>query len=97
MLGTLTALGMVQARRGKASESVHLFRRVVALQPGFCGGPLNLGIALADSYDLEGALNSFSEAVRLAPNAAAARYNKGRVLFDLHRYEEARTELNRAC
>jgi len=88
---------MVQARRGRASESVELFRKVAALQPASVEAHLNLGIALADSYDLEGALRSFSEAVRLAPNAAAARYNKGRALFDLHRYEEARTELNRAA
>jgi tetratricopeptide (TPR) repeat protein len=39
----------------------------------------------------------FTEAVRLDNNSAAAHYNKGAVLFDLKRYEEARTELEVAC
>jgi len=57
---------------------------------------VNLGIALADSYDLPGALAEFSEAVSLAPKEPVARYNRGRALFDLKRYEEARTELEEA-
>ena len=42
-------------------------------------------------------MKSFSEAVRLAPASPATLYNQGRVLFDLHRYEEAHTALSRAC
>ena len=57
---------------------------------------MNLGIAQADQYDLEGALASFTTAVELAPESVATRYNKGRVLYDLGRHEDARTELQMA-
>src|SRR5262249_56413874 len=93
----LTGLGMVHARLGQSRESAQAFRKVIALQPASPEAHLNLGIALADSFDLNGALAEFSEAARLAPNSASARYNKGRALFDLHRYDEARSELETAC
>jgi tetratricopeptide (TPR) repeat protein len=57
---------------------------------------LNVGIALADQYQLEGALEEFAKAVQLAPSSAAAHYNKGRVLFDLRRDDEAKPELDEA-
>jgi tetratricopeptide (TPR) repeat protein len=58
---------------------------------------VNLGIALADQYDLGGALEQFSEAVRLAPRSPTAHYNKGRVLYDTGKHQEAREELETAC
>ncbi len=53
-------------------------------------------MALADQFNLEGALEEFSEAIRLDPNAAAAHYNKGRVLLDLRRDSDAKPELEAA-
>ena len=50
---------------------------------------LNLGIALADRENLEAALVEFTEAVRLAPGSASAHYNRGRVLKDLGRLQDA--------
>jgi tetratricopeptide (TPR) repeat protein len=70
---------------------------VVALQPNPPEAHLNLGIALADGFDLESALAEFSQVVNLAPTSSAARYNKGRALFDLRRYEDARAELEAAA
>jgi len=58
---------------------------------------VNLGIALADSTDLSGALSEFSEAVRLAPSNGTAHYNRGRVLGEMNRDTEAKTELERAA
>jgi cytochrome c-type biogenesis protein CcmH/NrfG len=55
-----------------------------------------LGIALADSNDLENAVSEFSQAVRLDPNSAPALYNRGRVLYALHRTDAARDSLDRA-
>src|SRR5436309_13779147 len=52
-----------------------------------------MGIALIDTNDLDGALDQFSEAVRLAPSSPPAEYNRGRVLYALHRPEEARQSL----
>src|SRR6185369_10057308 len=69
----------------------------VALDPGQADAHLNLGIALGDSNDLEGALAEFSEAARLAPNSAAAHFNRGRVLYALHRPEDAKQSLEEAA
>ena len=51
---------------------------------------------MADQFNLEGALEEFSETIRLDPNAAAAHYNKGRVLLDLRRDSDAKPELETA-
>ncbi len=74
-----------------------MFRKALALQPNSAEAHLNLGIALADQFNVREALSEFSEATRLAPDSALAHYNKGRALFDLGKSEEARTELDWAC
>jgi tetratricopeptide (TPR) repeat protein len=58
---------------------------------------VNLGIALADQYDLAGGLAQFSEAIRLDPRSAKAHYNLGRFYFYIGKYDEARKELETAC
>jgi tetratricopeptide (TPR) repeat protein len=95
--GALTAFGMVEGKLKHYQESVQAFRQVVAGKPDSADSHLNLGIALADAYDLPGALKEFSEAMRLAPNNAAAYYNKGRALYDLDRRKEALPFLETAC
>ncbi len=95
-LRILSAAGKVKARLGKSEEGNRLLRKVVTLSPKSAGAHLDLAIALADSYDLPGALAETAEAVRLAPQAAAAHFNHGRVLFDLGRSAEARPELETA-
>jgi tetratricopeptide (TPR) repeat protein len=44
-----------------------------------------------------GALEQFSQAIRVAPNYAPAYFNKGRVLLDLDRQQEAIPFLDTAC
>ncbi|HMH08788.1 MAG TPA: tetratricopeptide repeat protein, partial [Terriglobales bacterium] len=83
-------------RMNRRSEAMEYFRKVIDLDPKSPEAHLNLGIALADQFNLEGALAEFSEAVRLDPNGAAAHYNKGRVLLDLRRNDEAKPELEAA-
>jgi tetratricopeptide (TPR) repeat protein len=46
---------------------------------------------------MDKALAEFTEAEKLAPDAAGPRYNRGRLLVDLNRYEEAVPELKLAC
>nr|MDQ2900542.1 tetratricopeptide repeat protein [Acidobacteriota bacterium] len=92
---SLTGLGMVQTKLGKP-EAVETFRRVVALDPKSAEARLNLGIALADGENLEGALSEFTEAIHLAPGDASAHYNRGRVLKDLGRLQEAAPEFEGA-
>jgi tetratricopeptide (TPR) repeat protein len=80
----------------RGSEALTSFRKVIELDPKSPGAHLNLGIALADQFDLNGALAEFSEAVRLDPENAVAHYNKGRVLLDLQHNSEAKPELETA-
>jgi Tfp pilus assembly protein PilF len=56
-----------------------------------------VGIALADQHDAAAALEEFQRAVTLEPDSAVAHYNMGGYLYDLHRYEEAKPELETAC
>jgi tetratricopeptide (TPR) repeat protein len=87
---------MVLARMNRSEEAVGYFRKVIELEPKSSGAHLNLGIALADQFNLVDALAEFSEAVRLDSNSAQAHYNKGRVLLDLRRDAEAKPELETA-
>jgi len=92
------ALGMIAAKLGRGEEAIEILQRVAQVHPDSAFAHLNLGAALSmDGFDLPGALNQFSEAIRLDSKSAAAYYSKGRVLFELNRFEEARTELDRAC
>jgi tetratricopeptide (TPR) repeat protein len=71
-------------------------RRAVALQPQSAAAHLELGLVLAESYDLAGALKESDEAVRLAPRSALAHLNRGRILLDLGRNAEAQPEFETA-
>ncbi len=92
----LTALAMVLMRMKRSEEGVSYFQQVIKLDPKSSAAHLNLGIAYADEFNLEGALVEFSEAVNLDPNSVPAHYNKGRVLLDLRRYPDAKPELETA-
>jgi tetratricopeptide (TPR) repeat protein len=87
---------MVLTRLNRQSEAIGYFRRVSTLDSKSPGAHLNLGVALANQFNLNGALQEFSEAVSLEPNSSAAHYNRGGVLFDLQRNEEAESELETA-
>jgi tetratricopeptide (TPR) repeat protein len=68
----------------------------VAIEPQSAAAHLDLGMVLAESYDLAGALTENDEAVRLAPNSALTHLHRGRVLFDLGRPAEAQPDLESA-
>src|ERR1700682_5987681 len=93
-----SGLAMVVLKLGRGEEAIEILRKVAQLQPNSASAHLNLGIGLAgDGFDLPGALEQFSEAIRLDTESAAAHYNKGRALNDLNRLDEARAELATAC
>jgi len=87
---------MVLVKLNRSKEAMPLFRKVVELDPNSPGAHMNLGIALADQFDLNGALAEFTQAAQLDPNNAQAHYNRGRVLLDLQRNAEAKPELETA-
>jgi tetratricopeptide (TPR) repeat protein len=89
---------MIAAKLGRGDEAIEILQKVLRARPDSAIAHVNLGMALStDGFDLQGALVQFSEAIRLDPNSAAAHFNKGRVLFDLNRFEESRAELDTAC
>jgi tetratricopeptide (TPR) repeat protein len=94
---TLSTVGKTKVQMGKSSEGIALLQKVVELAPDLAAAHLDLAIALADSYDLPGALVETSEAVRLAPQSGVVHFNRGRVLFDMGRSTEARAEFETAC
>ena len=67
---------------GHHQQSIQAFRQVALMKPESSEAHVNLGIALADHYDLQGALREFSEAARLDPKSAIANFNEGRVLYN---------------
>ena len=97
-LSALSALGMLKVKLGRGEEAVEILQKIAKQQPDSAAAHSNLGMALAgDGFDLPGALEQFSEAIRLEPQSAPLHYNKGRVLNALNRTEEARTDLDAAC
>jgi tetratricopeptide (TPR) repeat protein len=97
-LNALSALGMLKVKLSRGEEAVEILRKVAKQQPDSAGARSNLGMALVrDGFDLTGALEQFSEAIRLQPQSAPLHLNKGRVLKDLNRTDEARIDLEAAC
>ncbi len=67
-------------------EAVDLHQRVVSAQPSAMTWT-NLGVALHDGGQLVDALAAFSQAVRLDPDNASARFDRAQVLLRLGRYD----------
>jgi protein O-GlcNAc transferase len=91
----LTALGQVQEPRGRVSESIGTFRKVVGLDSHSADAHVNLGIALGNHNDLVAALEESVTAIRTAPGLADAHFLRGRLLSDLGKPGEARGEFRR--
>jgi superkiller protein 3 len=89
---------MIAAKLGRGDEAIEILQKVLQARPDSAIAHLNLGMALStDGFDLPGALAQFSEAIRLDSKASSAYFNRGRVLYELNRVEEARAELENAC
>lgn len=74
---------------GQLSEAEALARRAVAANPAYDSAYTTLGTILAARQDLRGAEQAFLEAMRLAPQRAAAAANLGAIYARAGRYEEA--------
>jgi len=97
-LSAYNAMGMLAAKLGRGEEAIEILQKVAQIQPNSAVAHLNLGTALSsDGFDLPGALEQFTEAIRLDSKSATAYFNKGRVLYELNRFEVSRAELDSAC
>jgi Tfp pilus assembly protein PilF len=82
--------------RHRYAEAVALLRRAAALRPDDALIQNNLGSALGESGDLEGALDAFRRTSEAAPDLAASWFNLGKACDALLRSHESDTAYTRA-
>jgi len=91
------ALAATAIKLGHGEDAITVLQRVARLRPNSAVAHANLGIALAaEGFDLPGASEQLTEAIRLDPGLAVAHYHLGRVLLETSRRDEARKELRSA-
>jgi Flp pilus assembly protein TadD len=84
---------IVAHQRARYGESAALLRRVVAERPYDALPWNNLGSALAELRDIDGAIVAFRRCTELAPQRAAPWFNLGRALDMQGRVDEAHAAL----
>jgi tetratricopeptide (TPR) repeat protein len=82
----------VKGRLGEYATAVALLKRVIGLIPQSAQAHVDLGIALADSGDLNSALAETATAISIDPALAIAHLNRARILSDLNQDGDARHE-----
>jgi tetratricopeptide (TPR) repeat protein len=83
-LSLLMTLGLTypSKQREGAEERLRWFQAAVAAHPSAPAPLVDLGVALADRGDLDGAIACFKEAIHLDPKLAPAHNNLGTALWD---------------
>lgn len=79
--------------QGDLRGAAAAFRRVIAIDPAYADGPINLARVLVREGDVERAIPLLETALELAPGLARAHFFLGTSLRTLGQYEEARTHL----
>ncbi|NJK51519.1 tetratricopeptide repeat protein [Candidatus Gracilibacteria bacterium] len=74
---------------GNYVEAEAIWRRVIQLKPNLAEAYNNLGLALGQQGELEGAIAAYQKAIQLDPNLVVAYYNLGLVLGEQGELEEA--------
>jgi tetratricopeptide (TPR) repeat protein len=82
--------GMLAWEADDFEEALTTFEAVLAENPNFPDINNKAGLCKAMLGDSEGALHSFDKAIELAPTYAEAHVNRGIVLNELGRHDEAR-------
>jgi protein O-GlcNAc transferase len=87
-------LGASLQMQGK--DALHVLRKATELLPNDADAFSNLGVALKDRGQLDGALASFRRALEIKPDFAEAHSNLGVVLTELGQLKEAVASCRRA-
>ncbi len=87
------ARGKVAFEARRYADAVNEFRKAVASQPDSVTARINLGAALTQVGDVNGAVQQFEEALRLEPGRVNAHYNLAVILAGQNKHEQAITHL----
>lgn len=83
------ARGKLAFEAKRYGEAVTEFRKAVAAKPDSVTARINLGAALTQIGDVNGAVEQFEEALRIEPGKANAHYNLAVLLAGQNKHEQA--------
>jgi tetratricopeptide (TPR) repeat protein len=86
--------GTALLRAGRLDEAERALRQHLKTNPRHFEALANLGALLARKEDFAGALEQYSKALRIAPNVAPLRLNKGLAHFKTRQWAEAVQEFD---
>lgn len=92
----MNSFGIAQDRAGDPEQALQTIRRGLDLNADFIPFHLTLANLHRQQRDLESALVHVDRALELNPSRGYAHEQRGRLLFGMGRYEEARTALETA-
>lgn len=95
LVNAYQGLGMLYYMKGDFETSTAYFRSAVRVKPS-AETHSDLGNLLLQAGKTDSALMEYDHAVRLDPKAFIARLNRGRMLKDMNRLDDALTDLNMA-
>jgi len=87
------ARGKVAFEAQRYADAASEFRKAVAAKPDSVTARINLGAALTQAGDLNGAIEQFEEAIRLEPGSVNAHYNLAVLLARQNKHEQSITHL----
>ena len=90
------ARGKLAFEAKRYADAVVEFRKAVAAKPDSVTARINLGAALTQTRDLQGAAEQFAAAIRLEPDKANAHYNLAVILARQNKHDEAIAHLHSA-
>ena len=90
------ARGKVAFEAKRYADAATEFRKAVAAKPDSVTARINLGAALTQVGDVNGAVEQFEEALRLEPGRVNAHYNLAVLLARQNKHEQAITHLRAA-
>ncbi len=90
------ARGKIAFEAKRYADAVTEFRKAVAAKPESVTARINLGAALTQVDDLNGAREQFEEAIRLEPGSVNAHYNLAVLLARQNKHEQSITHLRSA-